>query len=157
MKWTDKLQQWSSGQPMQLHSQLESFLWNTTLYDTGNEPFRECFLEDSSLPQRQDFSAFATHIDNSTNKYVTSFWNLSQDTLLVIPMPRKNKNYATLKDFIQNASITQQTYFWKYIASILKNTNRVYVSTHGFGVPYLHVRISKTPKYYFAKHLISTS
>ena len=26
--------------------------------------------------------------------------------------------------------------------------NKVWISTHGLGVPYLHVRISITPKYY---------
>ncbi len=34
-------------------------------------------------------------------------------------MPRKNKNYATLKDFVDNASKTQQIEFWKKVAKIM--------------------------------------
>lgn len=36
-------------------------------------------------------------------------------------MPRNNKNYATIKDFIDNASITQQKHFWKQVASEIEN------------------------------------
>ena len=34
--------------------------------------------------------------------------NLSKDTMLVVPMPVSGKNYATLKDFIDNAPEIQQ-------------------------------------------------
>ena len=36
--------------------------------------------------------------------------------MLVVPMPVDDKNYVTLKDFIDNASTTQQTIFWKEVA-----------------------------------------
>ena len=70
-------------------------------------------------------------------------------------MPRAGKNYATLKDFCDNAPIIQQKEFWKLVAKIakreMKKHKKVWVSSHGLGVPYLHVRICQSPKYYFEK------
>jgi hypothetical protein len=46
---------------------------------------------------------------------VTSFYNISKDTLLIVPIPKQNKIYTTMKDFIDNASKTQQKEFWKKV------------------------------------------
>jgi hypothetical protein len=77
---------------------------------------------------------------------------LNKDSLLIVPIPRKNKNYTTIKDFIDHASLVQQKYFWSLVAKnilkMLKIHDKVYVSTHGTSVYYLHVRIDLTPKYY---------
>ena len=103
---------------------------------------------DKSLPTTQDYSPFAKHIKKAKNKYVISFWNLSHDTLLIVPIPKRGKNFATLRDFIKNASITQQKALWKKVAQLALKSKGVWISTHGHGVPYLHIRISATPKYY---------
>lgn len=127
-------------------------MWNTN--NSSKEIFEEEYLECPTLPTYQDYSQFQKYIEKSKNKHVVSFHNLSKDTILVIPMPRKNRNFATLKHFVDYASKTQQVAFWKHVAQILKKyQDGYYVSVHGHGVPYLHVRISKIPKYYFAKHL----
>jgi hypothetical protein len=77
---------------------------------------------------------------------------------LIIPIPRKNKVFTTLKDFIDNASETQQIEFWKHVAfciqEMLKIVDKVYVNTHGLGVYYLHVRIDTKPKYYYKNSLL---
>jgi len=54
---------------------------------------------------------------------------------------------------MKTASKKHQQEFWKSIAitleKLLKNNNKnFWVSTHGFGVNYLHVRICNYPKYY---------
>ena len=80
-----------------------------------------------------------------------------KDTLLIIPIPKKNKNYATLKDVCDNSSITQKKYFWKKVSKLvkkfMKNEKYVWISTHGLGVSYMHIRISNKPKYYFDNEL----
>ena len=72
-------------------------------------------------------------------------------------MPRQRKSYATLKDFVDNAPMKQQQELWKLVAKEakkqVKKFGKVWISTHGLGVPYLHVRISNQPKYYFSKVL----
>ena len=88
-------------------------------------------------------------------KYATSFPNLSGDTVLVVPMPKQGKSYATLKDFVDNAPKKQQQELWCLVAKEakkqVKKFGKVWISTHGLGVPYIHVRIASQPKYYFSK------
>ena len=77
--------------------------------------------------------------------------------MLVVPMPVDGKNYATLKDFIDNAPEIQQQEFWKKAAEVAKQfmtqKNKVWISVHGLGVDYTHLRISSAPKYYFDNEL----
>ena len=151
-KWKEKLKEWATGKPQRYPIHItQPFMWNTN--NTINTLYREEYLECQSLPIHQDYTDFKKFINNSTNKDVVSFQSLSKDTILVVPMPRKNKNFATLKHFIENASNTQQVAFWKHVAQLLEDNTGYFTSVHGHGVPYLHVRISRSPKYYFAKHL----
>ena len=39
----------------------------------------------------------------------------------------------------------------KKLFHLKKKNNVIYVSTHGLAVPYLHVRLDTTPKYYTGK------
>lgn len=150
--WEQKIRNWLNGNPFTYPKHIRNpFMWNTN--NSNNEMFAEEYLECSTLPTHQDYSSFQYFIENSKNRYVVSFYNLPKDTILVIPKPRNNKNFATLKHFVDNASEQQQVAFWKHVAQILKKKDGYYVSVHGCGVPYLHVRISKKPKHYFAKHL----
>ena len=59
--------------------------------------------------------------------------------------------------YFQLAPLVQQQEFWKRVAEVsrkqMKKFKKVWVSTHGLGVPYLHVRISDSPKYYFSEAL----
>jgi hypothetical protein len=68
-------------------------------------------------------------------------------------MPIDKKNYATLKDFIDNAPIIQQEKFWRKVAKVaikfMNKKEKVWISVSGLGVAYTHLRISTTPKYYF--------
>jgi hypothetical protein len=157
MKWENVLKNWKHGiiptYPMHIKTR---FIWRTNSINNNKEYLDE-MVEDKQLPTKQDYTSFQEHIHQSNNRYVTSFPNLSHDTILVIPMPKKNKNkgyrnFSTIKDFIDNASNTQQRAFWKKVYNEIEEFRRIYpkvwVSTHGKGVSYLHVRISSTPKYY---------
>ena len=123
----------------------------------GNVAFKQKFRTYDQLPEIENKKDFQEHIKNSQNKYVVSFPNLSKDTMLVIPMPVSGKNYATLRDFIDNAPEIQQQEFWKHVAEVakkfMKKNGKVWISVHGLGVAYTHVRISIIPKYYFVSEL----
>jgi len=97
------------------------------------------------------------YIDTSRNKYVTSFPTFDPKTVRVIPMPVDRANFATFRDFIDNASQKRQIVFWKQVSKVakkqVKKYGKVWISTHGLGVPYLHVRVSSAPKYYFDREL----
>ena len=129
------------------------FLWRTSVLDKSKtKPFVQEFIECDNFPKTQNYQSFKKYIEKSKNKYVTSFPNLSGDTMLVVPIPRKNKDYTHLKNFIDQASKVQQMKLWKEVSRVaremLKKHSQIWISTHGLGVPYLHVRISIKPKYY---------
>lgn len=162
-KWNDILQEWSEGNYLKYPNKIKmAFLYETTPIKNGKEIYKEKFIENNYLDKmKEDYSSFYEHIKKSKNKYVISFNNLSNDTLLIIPTPKKNKNFTTIKDFMDNASETQQKYFWKYVSKFVKNLikkkdgkTKYWISTHGSGVPYFHLRISLKPKYYVTKSFI---
>lgn len=99
--------------------------------------------------QQPNFDAFKRH-KKSTEAF--HFENLNKDAILVVPKPHSGKNFLSIYDFLKNASQTQKDYLKKEaLIAIRKGLDRwgqVYVNTHGLGVPYFHLRIDKTPKYY---------
>ena len=149
--WMDVLKNWEKGTPFTYPTK-ERFQWYTSvLKNDGLVPFHQTFNENPNLPTKHDKTAFQKYIDNSQNKYAVAFPNLDKTSMLVIPIPRRGKNYATLKDFLDNAPKIQQQEFWKKVASVakkyMKKWGEVWISVHGLGVPYTHVRIDSTPKY----------
>ena len=160
MKWIDKLLNWESGKIQIYPDNIDNpFFFETYKCDKDlQNKYNEKFIQSSKLVFKQDYTAFTKHITKSTNKYAVSFYNLSKDALLVIPMPRKNKDFSTIKGFIDNATLIQQRHFWQLVAATIKKAlkthDEVYVSTHGLGVPYFHLRIDFAPKYIQTKSFI---
>ena len=161
MLWKDKIALWKAGEYQTYPDSIKSrFFYETFVCDKHmKNKYKEKFIESKQLQRiTQDYRPFIDYIQKSKNQYVTSFINLSGDTLLIIPIPKKNKDYTTIKDFCDNASITQQKHFWKRAAieieKILRDNDKIYVNTHGLGVPYFHLRLDKIPKYYNSTEFI---
>ena len=157
MLWSEQIESWRSGNCLSYPSNIKSqFLWETSpIYKDKDTNYEEEFIICKQLDnQVNDYSSFSEHIHKSKDSNVVSFFNLSKTSKLIAPMP-KNKDYTSIKLFIDNADKEQQISFWKKIAeeidNILINNDKIWVSTHGLGVPYLHVRIDTFPKYYHTK------
>ena len=157
MLWKDKIALWKSGVYQTYPDTIKNRFFYETFVCNKNmkNKYKEKFIENNKLQYlTQDYTAFIHYITESKNQYVTSFRNLTGDSLLIIPIPKKNKDYTTIKEFCDNASITQQKQFWKRVALeiekilFVSGNDKVYVSTHGLGVPYFHLRLDKQPKYY---------
>jgi hypothetical protein len=167
MLWSEVLKNWENGIPFSYPEKLQQknkFFWNTSpLTKDENTTYIEKFKESIELTDFQSKTEFKDKLKEAEKnkiKYAVAFPNLSGDTILVVPIPRKGKSYATLKDFVDNAPMKQQQELWKLVAEEAKNKvkqvkkfGKIWISTHGLGVPYLHVRISSQPKYYFSKAL----
>lgn len=127
-------------------------------------PYADCYLEMSKATPDQPFSfkvinakgalkaksadrtAYDEHCSGSAR--VSVFKNLDGDALLVIPCD-KDKDYGHLVSFTASAPKQLQIELWREVFAIVKrDAQAAYVSTHGLGVPWLHVRIESTPKYY---------
>jgi hypothetical protein len=161
MKWCEKINDWSNGVYQTYPNKIQKrFFYETSVCDKKMEnEYNEIFIENNNLEKlEEDFSPFKEYIIKSKNKYALSFNNLSNDTILIIPIPKNNKNFTTIKDFIYNASKTQQIFFWKKVSNeikkLLKKYDKIYVSAHGLGVSYFHLRLDTIPKYYITKEFI---
>jgi len=175
-RWIDIIHEWEKGTPFTYPKKYKDtnkkIKWNTSvLTHNGTSIFKQKFAIDKHLPYMQDYSSFQDKIDDYLKEQqkdnihkvkpdVIDFLNKSKDTLLIIPTPVENKNFATIKDFVDNASPEHQQTFWKKVAKILKSNmkdnTQLWVSTHGLGVAYFHLRVSIKPKYYFSEKLKST-
>lgn len=159
--WKDKILEWSSGKYLRYPSTItKSFFYETSICTTElDTPYQQKFIPDSRLSLlKQDSTSFDKEINKAIrqgNKYATSFTNLGGDAILIIPISRQEKNFTTIKHFMDNASITHQREFWKYVSKIilkiLKKQKKIYINTHGLGVPYFHLRIDTKPKYYVSQ------
>lgn len=157
-KWKSVLDSMRKGTIMitkdAIKNKTAPFMWRTSaINQKENTVFEQSFTSSKKLPFKQDYTSFNEHISKASKHVnVISFPNLSGDTILIVPVPKKNKNFATVMDFARNADEKQQADFWKCVAKearkSLKHHNKIWISTHGMGVPYLHVRICNKPKYY---------
>jgi len=163
MKWKDKIKEWKNGIPQSYPSNIKKrFFYQTSVIDSNlSNEYKEKYIESNRLEKiSQDYDSFKEHFIKPKNKYVTSFTNLSGNSVLVVPVPSKKskRNYTTLKDFIDNAPKVQQKEFWIHVAEciieMLKIVDTIYINTHGLGVYYLHVRLDTKPKHYYSKELI---
>lgn len=102
----------------------------------------------------EDTDAFREHFDGCTES-VTSFPNLGGDALMVVPCPSSHAaSYSSLGAFMSTAPDDQVEAFWSRVGSEALNHFRrrggekVWLSTSGLGVYWLHLRLDSRPKYY---------
>ncbi|CAN0113936.1 unnamed protein product [Ectocarpus sp. 12 AP-2014] len=157
--WKDKIQQWKSGEG--LPSVTSPVFWETSRAHSGGLcEYREVKTPASkhlSMRMQGDASAFQKHLKGKTTP--AQFYNLDQTAILISP-PDRGENFAHLALFHKNATLQQRQKLWKKVAQsvekVLKRGDDAYVSTHGVGVPWLHVRIEGSPKYYVSTSLRKT-
>ncbi len=86
---------------------------------------------------------------------VAVFGNLSGDAVLVVPEPvRADRegwlDYGDLTRFLRHAPAEQQRALWTAAGGAVADRlgGPLWISTAGMGVPWLHVRLDRRPKYY---------
>lgn len=100
---------------------------------------------------------FADAINHCMSTDVLTTPNLSGDAILLMPHPHKyyTTNFANISTFMNNcteANTVLINVFWASFKEIIykeiETKGHVWVSTHGLGVNWLHVRFAREPKYY---------
>ena len=109
-------------------------------------PQLHSFAESNASPQ-----AFSEHLTKCDS--TCSFPNLGGDALLIAPKLQQGEDpvsYSHLAAFVRRAPPSQVEDLWKLVAMEYNKTNdkKVWLSTDGTGVPWLHVRLDSRPKYY---------
>ena len=108
------------------------------------------FAESNASPH-----AFSEHL-TKCDSACCSFPNLGRDALLIAPQLQQDQDpvsYSHLAAFVRRAPPSQVDDLWKLVATEYSKTtdNKVWLSTDGTGVPWLHVRLDSRPKYYTYK------
>lgn len=118
--------------------------------------FFEFAIIKSPIYAKASYDCFKEHGINENTNGAKKFSNLSGDTTLISPCYNRNNDISTyghIGIFLKKAMYEQIINLFKetikafYVLSE-NNQNKVYwISTHGHGVPWLHIRIDDKPKY----------
>ena len=158
--WNNVLNEWSNGNYPQIPNHINKpFIWRTSVINKYTDfPYKEEFIMDKRLSGRQeDYSLFTSPpasllSKKHKNKYGISSKNLNGDTILVIPKPKKTKEFTDLYYFMKTASEKHKQELWKLVVKqirkMLKIYDNIWVSSPGLAISYLHIRICSYPKYY---------
>lgn len=131
----------------------DAFVWEcaptTAALDT---PFRFVALGAPSLARtRPDPKAFAAYFAAAP---VATFANLGGDTTLIAPRPGSDRSVGGhLAAFVRGAPPEQVDALWAAVPPAVERwfaggARALWLSTSGFAVPWLHLRLDPRPKYY---------
>jgi hypothetical protein len=122
--------------------------------DTLDRDYEYVVARGASLARMgADCGAFASKL-NATDASVVCFRNLGGDALLVVPrQDGEARAYAHVGAFIRSAAEEQKHALLRALALsvdrlLAESDDRIWVSTSGLGVPWVHVRLDSFPKYY---------
>ena len=138
-----------SGVPFQ------AYRWETPVVDLDrfDLQFEFVVLDDPELDRPEDRSAFSRHFDAAAeNQAVVVFESLGRDAVLVAPTPGGGHvNHCHLASFLHTCDARQESHLWYHVGKAMLDRVSdvpVWLSTAGGGVPWLHMRLDSTPKYY---------
>jgi hypothetical protein len=136
-------------------SPYEAFFWEMPPVDAGTlaRDFECAVLRSGTLARMQaDDTDFAEHLCMA--EPVAAFPNLSGDALLIAPRKiAAAESYGHIAAFVRGAPRDQQHALLRSLAleiekRLAASRERFWISTAGLGVPWVHVRLDKKPKYY---------
>jgi hypothetical protein len=134
------------------NSPFQAFFWEakSATLDQLNQDFEFVLVNSPSLAKiRADRSAFQPYF--APNQPVVVFTNLGGDATLVVPTPLPQTDYPHLAHFLRHAPETQTTALWQQVSDAYQaklSHKRLWLSTSGLGVYWLHIRLDDRPKYY---------
>jgi hypothetical protein len=99
-----------------------------------------------------DEAAFSEHFGRVGPGHPVAFPNLGADAVLVAPAPSSASSaYAHLGRFVREAPAVEAHALLAEVGAQVRRrlgSRRLWLSTSGLGVAWLHVRLDSTPKYY---------
>jgi hypothetical protein len=137
------------------NSECAAFRWETPPITTASldHPFEFVLVNDPLLdmdPEPEVFQGYFTgcHIDAQ----VLPIHNLGKTAVMVVPRQiAPAPTYAHFARFVRGAPEAQVHALWTCVAETVLarlSDRRLWVSTAGGGVAWLHVRVENEPKYY---------
>ena len=148
-----RFRDWFTRQLLELSADAKAIRFECAPFhcDRLNAAMRFVVLSDASLERRCDRVAFSEHFVDAP---CSIFENHRGDAVLVIPCPSASRGveHQHLLSYLRTADEDQIDAFWEAVATAaierLESVERVWLSTAGDGVAWLHVRVDKKPKYF---------
>jgi hypothetical protein len=103
---------------------------------------------------RPDAGAFKSKLEVAGSASVAMFRNLGGDALLVTPKNLSDlESYGHIAAFVRSAPFAQRHELLRTLGRAIvdvlgESDERIWVSTSGLGVPWVHIRLDSYPKYY---------
>lgn len=118
----------------------------------GGSAVRVCPVRQSRVIEPARLGLFCGTIWRCRRQRCCLVPNLNGDAVLVGPCPvGPVKAYAHLAAFVREAPDAQKHALWKLVGELMERRLELtpdWLSTAGAGVPWLHVRLDRRPKYY---------
>ena len=162
VSWRDVLRGWYKDEAFRSYflgvladAPFAAYRWETPAVTnaTVDQAFEFVLLDAPRLDRPPDPAAFAGQFRSKpADASVITFPNLGGDAVLVVPRPEgPPAAYGHLAAFVRQAPERQKHDLWPAVAAAMKariGGDPVWLSTAGAGVPWLHVRLDNSPKYY---------
>jgi hypothetical protein len=105
-----------------------------------------------STVRRPDPEPFSSHFERDRNGEIVSFRSLGGDAILLAPRPSGSPEACVhLAAFVRQASQSQIESLWRETGRTMRENlseRKLWLSTSGLGVSWLHIRLDSYPKYY---------
>lgn len=133
-----------------------AFLWEAPPLTPDNldQTYEHVAIGSAALERMPpDPDAFGSILESKDAGSVATFRNLGGDAMLIAPRMLADEGcYGHLGAFVRLAPARQRHDFFQAVAAAIQQEllirPRVWVSTSGLGVAWLHVRLDTWPKYY---------
>ena len=135
-----------------------AFFWEMPPIRRGHTdmPYEFVLIRSDALARMPpDTDAFEEQfVSTSESQLVATFPNLGGDAVLVAPKQiGPPETYAHLAGFVRGAPEAQQQALFQALGEAVDGflrdyDGRIWISTSGFGVAWLHIRLDTYPKYY---------
>lgn len=145
-----------------INSKFDNIYWEFPVYGKNfiNNNAEFVFIRTNKFdsPNSTQFESYFHKHDSLDNCTQTiNFPNLSGDTQLIIPC-KKTNNYqycGHIMNFMKNGDDVQKHNLLQHIGLLMRENemkDKVFLSTHGDAIPWLHIRICSYSKYYTYDH-----
>ena len=132
-----------------------AFAWECPPFSAQNtdKPMAFVIVDSPGLTNSvADSSAFDDPFSQASGS-VATFPSLRGDAVLVAPRPGLARDSTHLAAFLRTASEAASLDLWRAVglavrARLAAKSEPLWLSTAGLGVPWLHIRLDSTPKYY---------
>ena len=159
--WRKTLEDWQKGFVVRYRRSMgrhfNNFVWETYPIIKNKDRSFKCIYRFTNKPVKRDRKStqFIFNAMKITGKSAGVITVKRYNSIYVVPIQEKGKDFTTIKSFIDNASLNLQKQFWKQVAIEVRKmfgyNQKIYMSSNAYKTPYMHVVLHNEPIHYNTK------